>query len=293
MNPDKITNNSADDILTDALLSEHARLGGEGSDEALVNEILLNTVRAPIEVDFATVKNPPRPSHRMNFADWAKVAAIVLVIGFLGVLLLNQFNTDGSNLTSVEDDARTEDVFHVVIKSAPKADTVDQAPKTMAQRKIELSHTKPVMGGNSYQIAITEIPALLPGEDNFEQSMVLVDNAPIELPSFTLAANDTVKTKDKVIYSGEVLLTHQDFVIEADSVAMGTSTSEKGLIKALNANLVCANHAIETRAESISYDPVSGTLVARGIREFLKDGQSQNLFDASTLVLDSKKYTIQ
>lgn len=272
--------NPAQDRLADSLLAEHARLG-TGRDEELVANVLLKTVA----VESNVTRFSPAPKESVGLADWAKIAAAVVVIASLGALLLNQFSS-GNNL--VKKEQRQEETFHLVvdyIETTTGADVENKADrKVLVTAQPGTNRFLPVNPG----IAPVATPAvsgdvdLAPPETTFAMS---IDEFPEVSSSFKLASNDTTSTGGKVIYSGEVVLDHDSFVLTADSLVMDRSAGEVPVLKALNATLSHRDGSYETEADAISFDPSNGELVARGVHRLISKGIEQTMVNRAAVVV--------
>jgi hypothetical protein len=283
----------AEDRLTDALLAEHARLGRD-PDEELISNILLNTVDAPVEISQYVPSVPPR----FSMGEWAKVAAAVAAIVSIGAFALSRLGSGDRNPTVAE---RQEDTFHLVVNyvESPKGDEAE--PKI--DRKLFVSARPgstrfvPVAVGSSGKVPSIEIAEneLSPPANQFGKSIEDFPDLPNVTSSFRLASNDTTETRDKVIYSGDVVLSHSKFVLKADSLAIDKSggSGDVPVLKALNATLTHRRGSYETVADAISYNPLSGEIVAKGVMRLCRKGIEQPLINrASTVVFGDEEFFI-
>ena len=283
---------STDDLVMDSLLAEHARLG-TAKDEALVSNILANTINSPVEFEPSVVTGKGRA--RLGAGEWSKLAAMVIGILGVGALILNSFKTELASDGVVGSD-RKEDVFHVVVLSPEEKIKQNRVP---AKRIVELNlaDSQPVktVNGSSYDLEITQLAGNtnlnLESISDFKQSIDISKLNQVRRPSFSVAANTTDKTKEKVIYSGQAVLTHDEFTIEADSIAMGTQSSEDGLVKAMNARISHKSSAYKAVADSISFDPVSGEVKATGVTELVAAGKTEVVDPTTTLLFNDSVVT--
>lgn len=279
---------SPQDRITDALLSEHARLGRR-RDEELVANILRNTVNAPVEISQYT----PAPKEIFKFRDWARVAAAVAVITVLGIVVLNQFDSGESTLSNGN---RQEETFHLVVKYEEVVVGKEKAP---ANRKVLVSSHPgvnkflPVASATNGSVAPFEMADvdLGPPEARFDGS---ITNLPEVGSSFKLACNDSTSTGGKVIYSGEVVLDHDHFVLEADSLVIDRSAGPVPVLKALNGILTHREGTYQTEADAISFDPSTGELIARGVHRLFAGGIQQDIVNQeAVIVFEENDFFIQ
>lgn len=254
-------------IVTDSLLSEHARLG-RNDDTELVESILEATVRQSSPIELA------RPGkQQIPVADWFKLAAIVTAIASIGTLLLNSYRPGGQ--AAKPDHSRKESTFHVMVESID-SDRASQAARIdrkiyittepgPAELPLQVDHpTGPL---NHPNLAEADYSAPL---SQFEQS---IDRLPDLQTTFTIAANEKLRNGDgREQYLGEVVLNHSEFVLVAD-----TLTVDLPLLHATNARLKHKKGAYESEARSITFDPATNELVASGISRLLKDGTVQSV----------------
>jgi hypothetical protein len=71
------------------------------------------------------------------------------------------------------------------------------------------------------------------------------------------------------------------------------SESDVPVLKALNATLTHRRGSYETEADAISFDPLTGELVARGVQRLCRAGIEQPLINrASTIVFGDDEFFI-
>ena len=280
------------DRLTDALLTEHARLGKE-PDKELVTNILLNTVNAPVE--FSQYQRTARAS--LTRGEWTKVAAIVIGIVSIGAIALNY----GPGPKVAKETHRQEETFHLVVKYV-ESDREKVGSRPVVQKVLlsepgtarDLPVAVETFGGgiNSIEIAETDLSA--PSHE-FGHSLDQLPTVSSVRSTFTLAANVTTPASrsNSVIYSGNVILSHRDFILKADSLVMEKS-SETPMLKALNATLEHRDGNYKTTADSITFDPSSEELVAQGVTRLTRRGADQNLAnDAAIVVFEGDDFLIE
>lgn len=277
---------TADDLVMDALLREHARLENR-SDKELVDSILGQTVNAPV-----AVANPPQvvasnPA-RLGIGEWVKLVAVVAVTAFVGVLLLNSFKTP---VQVAEVKGRRQDVFHVVVVQSSVSADSNQLP---LRRRVELSQLdsntlKPLNeNGDTYELEIVELavtgvnaPTM---QSDFAASVDVNAFTKVTKPSFTVVSNTIEKHGDKVIYSGDVVLKHKMFTLEADSIVMAANNEQRSAISAINAKITHSRVTYECVTDSVTFDPASGEMVARGVSKLVHTGVEKMVVKESVVV---------
>ncbi len=295
MNPDSHSKdlNPAQDRLMDALLAEDARLG-KGRDQELINSILLNTVNAPVDI---TRHQPFARPPIFTTADWLKMAAAVFAIASLSVVWLNK---SGAGKTQAS--PKQKEIFFVVNylddhQAGPAQPRVDR--KVLLSAAPGEKRFLPVTSNVTKSVSTFEFAQidLAPPSTEFGPSINDLSFLSANKTSFKVAANATTHTTEgKVVYSGDVKLKHNDFELTADSLVMDKpgDSSEVPLFKALNATLVQRTGAYQTAADAISFDPVSGELVAKGVHHLLDHGVEQVLENQALIVVfNANQYIIE
>jgi lipopolysaccharide export system protein LptA len=280
----------------DALLSEDARLG-KGRDEELIANILLNTVKAPVEISrYQPAAARPRA---FTTSDWLKTAAAVIAIAAVGAVLLTQSKTGSHPKVATPKQKEVFFVVNILEKSAsnlvqPRVDRKVLLSAEPGEKRFLPVTPHLVEGVSAFELAEIDLE---PPSTEFEPSISDWSFLSANKASFKVAANATTNTKEgKVIYSGDVKLRHHDFELTADSLVMDKpgDSGDVPLFKALNATLVQRAGAYQTAADAISFNPVSGELVAKGVHQLLDHGVEQVLDNqASIVVFNANKYMIE
>ena len=277
-------NKNPGDQVTEALLEEHARLG-TGRDEELVAAVLSETIEASRKVvPFAPQPKPPASS----VGDWIKVAAIVVAFVGSAVFLLSRSPRETANSGA----ERTQETFHFVIKVVdPTKSGSETAPKKKLRSgvagpsreslPVAIGHTGPGVDG----LELAEADLSPPGQQ-FGQSIEDLPAIASMRASFMVASNETAKVNDRVTYSGDVVLNHEEFTLQADSLVMEKEDEkdEIPVLSAKNARLIHREGVYETTARSIFFDPETGELVASGVSQLLRHGSEQPVEDTSARV---------
>jgi len=285
----------ARDRLMDALLAEDARLG-QGRDEELIASILLNTVKAPVDISrHQPVARPPV----FTMTDWLKTAAAVIAIASVIAIGLTR---PGTGKTHTQTTPPPKEVFFVVnfSETAP-----DGQVQMRVDRKVLLSASPgekrflPVTSdltksAPTFEFADTD---LAPPSTEFGPSISDLSFLSANKTSFKVVASSTTQgAEGRVIYSGDVKLKHHDFELTADSLVMDKpgESSEVPIFKALNATLVQRTGAYQTAADAISFDPVSGELVARGVHRLVDHGVEKVIDNQSAIIVfNADEYIIE
>jgi len=299
--PDPKDLSPAEDRLMDALLSEHARLG-QTSDEELVANILRQTIHASVIVPMASPL-PLRTSRHVSRpffgrSDWLKAAAMVAGIAFLGALLLKGIKTkEPGPLAVFPSSKRQEQVFQLVIQ-----ETTDAKQQGVARTHATTAYLSTQAG--EVVTAPFEIKASVLDSLDSVDSLKLADSGqpalfgpsvtshPKPRPVFTLAANESSRNREEMIYRGDVVLTHHDFILKADSIVVDKSGA---LLNASNASLTHRAGAYQTQAKAVTFSPASGELIARGVQKLMTEGKEKRIdktvssviFDAGQVFFES------
>jgi lipopolysaccharide export system protein LptA len=223
----------------------------------------------------------------------------VIAIASLGAIWLTK---SGAGKTQAQAFPKQKEIFFVVnIQDTPQAGLA----QPRVDRKVLLSAAPgekrflPVASNVTKSISTIEFAEidLTPPATEFGPSIDDLSFLSANKASFKVAANATTHTTEgKVIYSGDVKLKHNDFELTADSMVMDKPGDSSGvpLFKALNATLVQRTGAYQTAADAISFDPVSGELVAKGVQRLVDHGVEKVLeSQAAIIVFNANSYIIE
>lgn len=228
---------NSEDALMDALLAEHARLGGR-DDESLLDAIHARTAgRAVIAVDFAAPRRQlPRP--RTSMREWLQIAAIVVLsLSVLGLFLtLRQVERHSGNthqLMSVAAD-QEERSLRVIIQDEPD-------PATKASPNA-------VTAGDIRRAVLAEFSVEAEHQSQLAPGLL--------------------------VYEGGVVLRHPDFVLRADRLELsatgGQADAPFGAFVASGKSLEiekrnAGSGALDVaRAERATYEAKGGRLILSG-----------------------------
>ncbi|MEO0414940.1 MAG: hypothetical protein AAF226_08315 [Verrucomicrobiota bacterium] len=266
---------SPEDRLADALLSEHARLGS-GRDEDLIKNILTATVHAGDSGEDIVAA----PTNIVNFgaANWMKLAASVAVI--VGAIA---FGLNASKLTSpnsnVADAPRHSETFHIVkyVESDSQSTQRVQPEQPSAGRNISVTQAAPAVETPATTAQLPNAPFLAesaPVSDGMQGPSVTEMPEP-QVKTFSVAAANIERVKGATIYSGEATLRHPEFLIRADSLrVVRNDRSSNGIptFFAQNAVIEGSNSISRAEAAEISYHASSGQIELRGVVNFIQNG---------------------
>lgn len=275
--------------LVHAALEEHARLGSNRNDDALIDRILLETVNKQSVTEVVAARSA---------APWKSLiigvssAAAVLALGFL---FLEAFQ--------VRDVEAPQKEVHFVVQiledspvdantSSPPAPTVAARPN---RDRIEPTFAKvdavvrPITTGNDY------FP-----ETQFGKSLS-------QLPSqaqhhgFLISASKVVQTGRETRFDGDVVITHDTWKIKAAgaSVPIAGKVEEVPNVQSpsLTAFDVVVNQLSPRRtvhAKTLNFDAVTGNLILTGVQSISSPEGKMTKFQASDrLTLTKTSYEVE
>ena len=272
----------AEDELTGALLAEHARLGKK-TDEELVQTILLNTVDAPVEL----ARFAPAPPPKFSRGEWLKVAAIVTIIASAAVFLLNRRPGSASAPPpQASQTGRQQETFHLVVKYVEPTQTDrESGAKNSSKSRKRIAARPGARIDVPSEIAANQsgvIQSVKIAQSDFSPPPAEFGHSLEEFPeavravrsSFTLAANETSTSENGgkiVTYRGDVLLRHDQFILEASSLTLNKS-GEMPLLIARGVTLIHRDGRYRAESESVVFDPALGELVAHGLTRLVENG---------------------
>jgi len=235
------------DPLTEALLSEHARLG-TASDEGLLATVRARTIEVPGPMESVTVARA-----HFGWADWSKVAAMVTIA--LGALwLVLQMGAD----KPVSNGERSEHTLRLVVipQTAPGIPSV--TGENRGEVKVPKS-AEPQDAGMSFE--------------NFNLADLSLSTE--LLSEFSVSAEKISEAQDDrlLVYEGDVLLKHPDFTLKADRLELAADVRDG---ERLVGGFVASGDEIEidrfsaaggmevAKAREVTYSPEGGALILRG-----------------------------
>ena len=249
MKPDSHSNSAeSSDPLTEALLSEHARLG-TANDEGLLATVRARTIEVPGPMEPVSVTKA-----HFGWADWAKVAAMV-TIALGGLWLVLQMGTD----KPVVSGERPEHTLRLVVIPQAKPGVPSVAREDRGQVKVPDSRGAEQEAGMSFE--------------NFELADLSLSTE--LLSEFSVSAKKISETRDEkfLVYEGDVLLKHPDFTLKADRLELAADLRDG---ERLVGGFVASGDEIEidrysaaggmevATAREVTYSPEGGALILRG-----------------------------
>jgi len=279
----------AGERFIDAALSEHARLGGAGTDTELVHRILLETVyRRP-----AVIANPPVRSTWYRGIRLAGAAAVAALLTLAGISL--------SPIGKEDRDRPTEELQFTVhfleTAPAPERALAATAPPQLAGKAY--SGTVPLA---TTAIAASETPALATGSyeliTTLGPSFEVLPARGTRRENFRITADRSLVSADRRLYEGKVLVEHTLFNIEASEVSVPTpgraESSDASPLLASNVTVTQQSPRRVAHAKSLRFDPLSGTMVLSGVESFETDGGTLARFaPGDQLVLNGESFSVE
>ncbi|MEX2579643.1 MAG: LptA/OstA family protein [Verrucomicrobiales bacterium] len=277
--------------FVDAALREHARNGGSDHDDELVHRILLETVNRP---------SRPIPA-RPDSLDWKSVAigsTAVAALVALTVVVLSNFSFRSE---------RASNEFHFVVRLVDTDDVAAEngeagaAPPSVRPRRFEEPidlvastlelDTLESSAANDFQV----VTAFGPSVDPFRAREVRHDR-------FRITADRVDEPENRMVYSGNVIVEHADFRIEADTVTVTRPDSRSGssgsasAARGWTATGVRIEQASRKRAASadrLEFDPASGAFRLTGLGSFTtEEGDRRRFSSEDRLVLTREHYEL-
>lgn len=281
---------SADERWIDAALSEHARLGNEGADEELILRILQETVHRPART--ATAGRP---------REWRTFAVASIAVAALVALSLVALSS-----VSVDAPARRSDELRFVVRVVEPATGAIATAATTSPRVAAVPHSGPVEVTTP---RLSSSPTLT-GPSNgslelvteFGPTFASLPRQTVRDETLRITADRGVSAGDEITYEGDVVVEHDLFRIEADSVrvpAPGGASPEAGPmetapLQARGVRVVQPGIDCIAEADSLRFDPVSGQLVLTGVRRVETDrGELARFAPGDQLVLSANGFSVE
>lgn len=241
--------------FVDAALREKAHLGEAGRDSELVHRILQETVHRP-EVAVGTGMRiaSSRLDPKLILSGVAAVAALVsLALVALNALPFNS-NRD------------TREEYHFVVQSAQPLvgsfheELIPPVPRIEPSRHTtHLTFSSP---GSSTDLADTDVSGPFDLPLKFESSFDSLPEKPLRYDRFTISAEDSRAEGNRIVFSGDVLILHNEFRIEADSAIVVLSKDKEQPLEAVVKNVKVFHFASGSTATAgfAGFDPSTGVL---------------------------------
>jgi len=279
--PDSENTVESGERFINAALQEHAR-NGCGSDDELVHRILSETVNKS-ELRVRTER--PRLDRKTMFVGSVAVAALlaltVLILSslpFSGERGTDEFflSVDAANAGSIDDTFLPGLQKRVTITAQPFEGTVDPVSSASQLDTIELS------AGSDLQFLEPFSPSLETFPTRSERQR-----------SFRISADKIDRSGDSIYYTGNVVVEHDEFRIEAEDVTVHRDGSDRPQVLA---NIVRVEQPTVNRsviARSLTFDPVAVEMRLTGVYQFSAGTGQHDLELGDTLVLTASAYTVE
>ncbi len=245
--------------LADALLHEHARLG-TSDDEELISRILVRTVN---KTNAAPVS--PAAAHRMAVREWMQLGGAVAAVIALLLIALSMFNVR---------DGASSDTFHMTVKFVEAAEG-DIQVASVDLPKPDQKPARPFQGQVLPQVVNGETVSSVTIEDQdfnlityFEQSFKSPPAKATRIDSITIIAGRSTRDGDELIFEGNVIVTHHDFVLKTDSLRLVTASQKSGQVPSFIAEFAEISHLAtnsKASARKVVFDTATSSLVAHGV----------------------------
>ncbi|MEM9284223.1 MAG: hypothetical protein AAGA96_20590 [Verrucomicrobiota bacterium] len=250
--------------LIDAAISEHARLGSEQDDEALISKVLHRTI-------FHSDTEPsPLPGQPPESRIWLKASFAALIAISLIALALDRLPYGA--------DRRASDELQFVVTLAPGS-TSPVEPSERSNKET----SPPRISGNPYQtpqLTHQESPTLheieTPDGGRFEVTTLFrpsLDSLPqpaVREDRFAISADRMTREDGLRIYRGNVRIEHHDFLFEAAEALLPDqrSSADKPYFEAKDVVFTRHLPSQTARAGLVRYDPITGELVFSQVDSF-------------------------
>lgn len=265
----------------DAAIHEHARNGGDSDDE-LVHRILSETVnKSALKVS----PKGPRLDRQTLFVGSAAVAALLA----LTVLILSSlsfspergtdeffFSTDVRHVGTIDDPLLSGLQKRVSITAQPFDGPIDPVASSMQLDTIELS------AGSDLQFIEPFSPSLKTFPTRSERQR-----------SFRVSADEIDRSGSSIYYTGNVVIEHDEFRIEAGSVTVHRDGSDRPQILATTVSVEQPTASRSVSARSMTFDPVAVEMRLAGVHLFSADTGEHHLDPGDTLVLTASAYAVE
>ncbi len=285
---DSYENLSAGERFIEAALSEHARLGRDGSDRELIHRVLLETVnRKPIS-------SPPRTRHadRNYWIIGGISAAAAAVAAFFGLSSLDWRR-----------EIRHSEEFRFIVRIDENIRETKSATETVEMKTLAERYDEPLN-------IVSHSPGYGIDPGNFTGSFQLIaasdpffaieptDRSWIRQESFRITSDASRISKDERIYEGRVVVEHPLFRIEAAKViipGVGSDSTRNQLpllareVKVTQKTLDCLASAAE-----LHFDPVSGKITLSGVDRFeTTEGTLRQFSATDRLILAGDHFSVE
>jgi len=250
--------NPQSEALSDALLREHARLGS-GDDEELISRILVQTVNKA-----TTAPVTPAAAPRMAVRDWIQLGGVVAAVIAVLLISLSMFNVRNG---------ASSDTFHMTVKFVEATKDIQVAAVDLP--KPDQKSARPFQGQILPQVVNGETVSSVTIEDqdfnlitHFEQSFKSPPAKATRIDSITIIAGENNRDGDELVFEGNVIVTHHDFVLKAHSLRLQVTDQESGRVPSFTAEFAEISHLAtnsKASAKNVFFDTATSSLVAQGV----------------------------
>lgn len=264
------------DNLAEALIREHARLGSR-DDEELISRILVRTFGKS-----ATAPVNPSNVQKMTTREWVQMGTAVAAV--IAVLLLALSMLQFRN-------GRTSDTFHMTVEFVEEpSDEVELT--TVTNVSPARKSARPFRNDYYPRIEIGDAVSSVTIEDqdfnlvtHFERSFKSLPVKATRNESFTITSDKSTHLGNEILYEGEVIMKHRDFVLTAAILRLVASETDSSQTPAFVAEIAEIRHRASSSvatAALVVFDTASGSLIASGVTNLRNAaGEAQAIDDAN------------
>lgn len=260
--PDHRFSASSDDRWIDAALCEHARLG-RGDDEELVLRVLRETVHRPVYLQRSAATS----------LGWRTVASLGIGVAALAAIALLVLSSLPSKVGSVGGGIDEELRFSIRIET-PRDGQAPPRPPAPPRLVPESRSVAPdaIAAGASESVGKPTVSVArldLVSPSDFAAAPGTLPRKSIRHESVRIRADRSESGPGGLVYSGEVVVEHEAFRLFAETVRLSGSGDESSpALVAIGVRLEQKNPPRLAVAESLRFDPASGTLELGGVSRF-------------------------
>ncbi len=275
--------------FVDSALGELARLEEQATDQALVDEVLSKTV-------YGGTHSENTSATHFDRRLWATVSVSVAAIIAIAALVL-------SNLPYRKNQERESTDLHFVVSFPSQASDAtpiseNKSSPPVAAVQSYAAQVSPVSSSPGPRRIIEDQAGSLDIITSFGQSIAALPPRPLRQDHFRITANHTSRESGIIRYSGNVVIEHNEFRIEADIATVpdtrSTDSSVEPYLDARNAIITQFSPAREARAGQVIFEPVKGVFLLTAVSSLETDEGLLNRFDERDRIsLSSHGYSIE
>ncbi len=288
--PNKTTPLPGDERFVNAALEEHARLGSNRNDDALIDRILLETVnRKETTVAIAAVNPTPWKSLVIGVTS----AAAVLALGFF---FLQSFQLRQSS-------GQQEEV-HFVVRILDESPAMDRVGATTAPTVAAQPSRNPIEPTFAKVDAVVRPISSMANdflETQFGKSFAQLPEKPQRHDSFLISAAELVQEDNETHFNGDVSIAHDTWKIEAATASVpkagsaGVDAGERSpSLSAFDVVVTQENPQRTVHAKNLVFDAVTGHLILTGVESISSaEGKMTKFAATDRLTLTETSYAIE